>query len=213
MARKTKVEAQKTRSQILDAAELVFQAKGVSQTSLNNIAQAAGVTRGAIYWHFKNKVDLFNQMYERVHLPIQNLAEDMAQRDEPESLGRLQDLCISVLQQTVSNDHQRRVLEVLFQRCEMIEEMGDLVTRQTQILHDAIDRTERSFRNAVALGQLPATLDARKASVGLNAYVRGLLTSWLLAPDSFDLHADAVDLIGGYFEMLQHTNALRQQAK
>lgn len=208
MARKTKAEAQETRRQILDAAELVFQAKGVSQTSLNDIAQAAGMTRGAIYWHFKNKVDLFNQMHERIHMPIENLAEDLARRDEPDPLGRLQSLCVNVLQETVSNPHQRRVLDVLFQRCEMIEEMGDLVARQTQILHDAINRTERSFRNAKALGQLPATLNARKASVSLNAYVRGLLTTWLLAPDSFDLHADAQDLMASYFDMLRGPSAL-----
>jgi TetR/AcrR family acrAB operon transcriptional repressor len=54
MARKTKEEAQETRNAILDAAELVFQEHGVSHTSLAEIAAAAGVTRGAVYWHFAN---------------------------------------------------------------------------------------------------------------------------------------------------------------
>ena len=58
MPRKTKEEAQETRQRILDAAERVFQMQGVSRTSLAHIADAAGVTRGAIYWHFRNKADL-----------------------------------------------------------------------------------------------------------------------------------------------------------
>ena len=49
MVRKTKEEAQETRSAILDAAELVFKENGVSRTSLAEIATAAGVTRGAVY--------------------------------------------------------------------------------------------------------------------------------------------------------------------
>jgi TetR/AcrR family acrAB operon transcriptional repressor len=55
MARATKEEALETRNRIIDAAEEVMFARGVAQTSLADVADAAGVTRGAIYWHFKNK--------------------------------------------------------------------------------------------------------------------------------------------------------------
>lgn len=64
MARKTKQQAEETRQEILDAAIKTFSERGVSATSLADIAKAAGVTRGAIYWHFKNKVDLFQQACE-----------------------------------------------------------------------------------------------------------------------------------------------------
>ena len=61
MARKTKQEAQETRQHILDVALRLFSQQGVSSTSLGEIAKAAGVTRGAIYWHFKDKSDLFSE--------------------------------------------------------------------------------------------------------------------------------------------------------
>ncbi|WP_341715208.1 TetR family transcriptional regulator, partial [Limnobacter sp.] len=70
MVRKTKEEAQETRNLILDTAEAVFSEKGVSRTTLNDIAKAADLTRGAIYWHFKNKADLFDAMLQRVILPM-----------------------------------------------------------------------------------------------------------------------------------------------
>ncbi|RZI93264.1 MAG: TetR family transcriptional regulator, partial [Rubrivivax sp.] len=77
MVRRTKEDALATRDRLLDAAEHLFQAKGVSRTSLNDIATAAGTTRGAIYWHFKDKADLFNAMMERVTLPLEESAKQL----------------------------------------------------------------------------------------------------------------------------------------
>ena len=81
MARRTKEEAEETRQSILDAAERLFHDQGVSRTSLADIASAAGVTRGAIYWHFENKVDLFQAMLERLHLPLEELAQASERED------------------------------------------------------------------------------------------------------------------------------------
>lgn len=208
MARRTKADAEATRQLILDAAETVFQEKGVSHTTLNDIATTAGVTRGAIYWHFENKIDLFNQMHERMHLPIQALAEQSASESEPDPLGRFRELLIVVLRDTVRNPHQRKVLDVLFLRCEYIAEMGELVERQSRYYLEAVGRTERTFRNAVARGQLPGGLDTRKASVALHAYIRGLLTHWLLVPDSFNLDQDAERLVDAFIDSLRYSQAL-----
>ena len=57
MERVSKKKTQDTRDRILDAAEDVFNNRGYSNTTLNEIAEVAGVTRGAIYWHYKNKED------------------------------------------------------------------------------------------------------------------------------------------------------------
>ena len=72
VARRTKQDALATREALLDAAERMFEQRGVSRTSLNDIAVAAGTSRGAIYWHFQDKADLFNAMMERVTLPMED---------------------------------------------------------------------------------------------------------------------------------------------
>ena len=56
---------------LLDAALRVFRDRGVAHTSLEEVAAAAGVTRGAVYWHFKDKADLFTALCERVQLPME----------------------------------------------------------------------------------------------------------------------------------------------
>jgi TetR/AcrR family acrAB operon transcriptional repressor len=62
MARKTKKEAEKTRQQILDAALKVFSEKGYSKTTFVDIADEIGLTKGAVYWHFKTKPELLAAM-------------------------------------------------------------------------------------------------------------------------------------------------------
>ncbi len=58
----TKEDAEETRRQLLRSALDVFAERGYAATRLSEIAEAAGLTRGAIYWHFKNKEDLFLEL-------------------------------------------------------------------------------------------------------------------------------------------------------
>ena len=68
--RKTKEEAEQTRQKILNAARKMFFQNGVAKTSLEHIAKEAGVTRGAIYWHFKDKTALFFALQQSACVPI-----------------------------------------------------------------------------------------------------------------------------------------------
>jgi TetR/AcrR family acrAB operon transcriptional repressor len=61
----TKEQAEKTREHLLNSALNLFNEKGFSATRLEDIAKVAGVTRGAIYWHFKNKMDIFSALFEQ----------------------------------------------------------------------------------------------------------------------------------------------------
>lgn len=53
-----------TRKQILDASLKLFSEKGFARTSVRDIAQAAGITDAAIYYHFSSKRDLFEALVE-----------------------------------------------------------------------------------------------------------------------------------------------------
>ena len=107
MARSTKKEALETRSRILDAAEDVFHARGVSQTSLADIAAAADLTRGAIYWHFENKSDLFNAMCERVKLPLDEIMSAQTEQRETDPLGQFLEDAVQVLRPVVHDERSR----------------------------------------------------------------------------------------------------------
>lgn len=208
MARKTKAEAFETRNLLLDAAERVFLEQGVSRTTLADIAAAAGLTRGAIYWHFKNKMDLFDAMCERVRLPMEALAEACESEEEPDPLTRIRELATLALTETVRNPRRRRVLSILFHKCDFGPGMEPICERRQATYIDGTQRLQRGLDNVVAKKQLPATLDTRKAAIMLHAYLNGLIANWLFMPDDFDLEHNAQLFIDSYFAMLTQGEAL-----
>ena len=74
--RKTKEDAAATRKALLEAALTVFSRQGYAATRLEDVAKEAGVTRGAIYWHFGSKAELYNTMVSETSAGV----EDMVNR-------------------------------------------------------------------------------------------------------------------------------------
>jgi len=64
--KRTREEAGKTREDILRAGLKIIYENGFEAATLQQIAKEAGVTRGAIYWHFKNKIDLMKEIHNRI---------------------------------------------------------------------------------------------------------------------------------------------------
>ena len=110
MVRRTKADAEATRTALLDAAEQLFQARGVSGTSLQDIASAAGTTRGAIYWHFQDKAHLFNAMMERVTLPLEQSISAAQAVATP--LQQIRISVLTALRKTATDSQARRVFEI-----------------------------------------------------------------------------------------------------
>ena len=94
MARRTKTEAAATREALLDAAEHAFRERGVARTSLAEVAAAAGMTRGAVYWHFRDKADLFEALCERVQLPMEAMHASAGAIRQKDPLGALRMLAV-----------------------------------------------------------------------------------------------------------------------
>lgn len=208
MPRRTKAEALETREQIIEAAECVFHTKGVSRTSLNDIAQQAGVTRGAIYWHFKNKHDVFDAMMEQLRLPMEALGDRAVDPDETDPLGKFRAFLIHILRETVRDPRRRRVLEILFHKCEFTTDTDPLMARQREAYLEGSEQVRPIFHNAIARGQLPADLDVESAIMRLHVLFTGIIYTWLLMPDSFDLEAEAVNFVDCYLTVLTHCDNL-----
>jgi len=189
MARKTKEEALATRGRILDAAERVFQANGVSNTSLHNIALAAGVTRGAVYWHFKDKGDLFNAMLARVCLPMEETAAQGAPGKGQSALTALRAHLFGILERVAGDEQVRRVFEITTQKVEFVDELTAVRERRVQRRREHITALERLVRAAQAGGEVVAAASPRQVAIGLHALLDGLLQSWMLDPIGFDLRA------------------------
>jgi TetR/AcrR family acrAB operon transcriptional repressor len=101
--RRTKEDSQQTRQRILTAARRRFASHGVTRTSLQDIASAAGVTRGAVYWHFTSKRALFRAI-RRVSSPLFDHAELGADGADP--LLAIEHFLLGVVEQ-IERDRRR----------------------------------------------------------------------------------------------------------
>src|SRR6476469_7520432 len=191
MARATKTEALETRNRILDAAQEVFHAQGVSGTSLEEVAQAADVTRGAIYWHFKNKGDLFDAMAQRVRLTMEAMVEASADDREEDPLGQMRNYLVFMLQETATNPQSRTVFDIIFLKCEFVDANDLIRSRRQDGSRKALVNFERVMKNAIRRGQLAENLDLPLACRMLHAMIAGLITNWLVMPGTLDLEKEA----------------------
>jgi TetR/AcrR family acrAB operon transcriptional repressor len=188
MARKTKQEALETRHHLLDAAERLFQRQGVSRTSLQQIAEEAGLTRGAIYWHFKDKAELFEAMMDRATMPLEEgMSLQSDGRDPPLSLAELRWGLINIFHCAVHNERTRRVFDIAMKKVEYTGEMQALQERKLLAMQRWRAQNRAAFERAVAEGVLPAGLNIPLAAVALVALVDGLLHQWVIDPEGFDL--------------------------
>jgi len=199
MARRTKEQAQATRSHILDTADLVFEAHGVSGSSLQSIAKAAGLTRGAIYWHFENKADLFNAMMARATLPLEQEAGGLRDlKDAATGLAQIRAVFVAVLRHVVADVQMQRVFAIATHKVEYIAEMSAAHQRHLDIRNAFVDDVERALKRATKRGEIGRRIPAAAAAVGLHALLDGLLQNWMLAPGQFDLVRVGTQAIDAY---------------
>jgi len=198
MVRRTKEEAQATRSHILDTAERVFEQHGVSGTSLNEIAKSAGLTRGAIYWHFKDKADLFNAMMERVTLPLEQTDEISSFKSRDATPAQLRDGFVDVLRRITTDPQLHRVFDIATHKVEFVGEMNAVRERHLAMRNECLTDVERSLRRTARAGALWPGVSPRSAALGLLALFDGLLQNWMLDPSGFDLPRVAGQVFDAY---------------
>jgi TetR/AcrR family acrAB operon transcriptional repressor len=195
MARRTKEEASTTRAQLLDAAEKVFRERGVTRTSLTEVAAAAGLTRGAVYWHFKDKAALFAAMCERATLPLDAMLAAASGESTDDPLGALRDLMVGALRHLATDPRTQAVFEVMFHKTEMCGELGEVLGRRDRERCDCLLLVEKLVRRGMDLGQLPADTDAALATQLLHACMGGLMREWVLDPKGCDLASVAPGMV------------------
>lgn len=198
MARRTKVDALVTRDQILDAAEIVFQRRGVSRTSLQEIALEAGLTRGAIYWHFQNKADVFDAMLQRVTLPMDANFNGQPEAEAIDPLQHLRSNVANAFYQTVHDEQVRRVFEIASHKVEYVDDLHALRVRHINERGECLGDLQRTLTLAVDRCQLAADLSVLSAAIGLHALIDGLMHNWLLNPESFDLELVGAQALDAY---------------
>lgn len=202
MVKKTREVALATRETLLAAALQVFRERGVAHTRLADVAARAGVTRGAIYWHFKDKAQLFAAVCERGTLPVEALLAEASQSAQRDPLATVRQLAQMALTHLAGCADTQAMFDVIFHKCEFTDELAPVVAKNDADRAACLSRVQALFDQAVAIGQLPAHTDTFLATQGLHAYMVGLMHEWVLNPGSYDLAVCAEPLLDCYLSGL-----------
>jgi len=176
MARKTKEEAQRTRQQIIDAAREVFHKHGVSNSSLEQVATAAGLTRGAVYWHFKDKSELFFAIREDVFTPMSERIDAILFSDDyPDPLDAIEASLKAFFKVLDDNPVLRQVLEIMITRCELVDEYAEVQAEVERPSDEFLGKVDKVYQKAAAQGRLRSGIEPAAMALDTWVFVKGLL--------------------------------------
>ncbi|MGF1547089.1 MAG: TetR family transcriptional regulator [Thiotrichales bacterium] len=180
MVRRTKAAADQTREGILDAARRVFAREGVGRATLERVATEAGVTRGAVYWHFANKTELFYAMKEHSLRPLADTVDaclaDPAQSDPLDAIETAMGHVIEVLE---TDSEVRETLEVITLRCEFVGAFAPLVAEIVSSHQCLRDNLSAAYTRAATRGLLRAGLEPSLLGTDSMVFLLGLVHEWL----------------------------------
>lgn len=184
MARKTKEATALTRRQILDAARQVFATRGVSRTTIADIAAAAGTSRGAVYWHFQNKTDLFFAMRDDITLPLVDRIEDPALApSQADPLGGIASYLHSVLDMVEQDAAARETFDIIASKCEYVDEFAAVHEQMMNRCRDLVRKLTAAYAAAQAQGLLREGLVAELLAFDTYVFFAGLVRLWLADRD------------------------------
>lgn len=188
-----------TKNSIIEAAIEVFVEKGFLKATLEEIAAKAGVTRGAVYWHFKNKHEIFSELHEMLSQPLNaSILEDMKQNQD-DSLQQLKELCIKLLIDLDNDSVRKKILTIFLCKCDYSCGMEDILEQQRQKKMNNIELLSNYFDRAKKSGCLSCEDDSKILAISLTCYMCGLVSEYLRNPELFNLKQQAPLLIKQFF--------------
>ena len=193
MMKRTQEDAELTRQSLLDAAIKVFGQQGYAAARLEDIAQAAGVTRGAVYHHFGGKAELFAEIIGEATQTSGQAVQNAIQQG-----GTFLEIARRILVFTVQlleEDSRYRAATALL--LFNANDSPELLSMREARLEQGLAQMEQIvgfFRMALEQGAVRADLDPDVAARAFLAYQNGLTLLWLSSPGIIDLELHAVGL-------------------
>lgn len=185
MARCTKEVALQTRARVLEAARTVFRERGVSRATLDDIAKAAGVTRGAVYWHFANKGEVLQAMFDEVSIPLIDRLDDTLLLDpHTDALGRVRNFLLQLIGSIQRDERLRAIMEIAEFKCEFVQERAADLDDWRLHINDLQGKLTGTYEIAQREGSLRPDLSPALAAWDTQCFLAGLIRLWLLAPAS-----------------------------
>lgn len=179
-----------TRATLLKAALSVFSAKGYAAATLDDVAKAANVTRGAIYWHFKSKADLYNSLIQEFSARGAAVVEQ-AVEEGGTLIAILRRVFIRQCALIEEDKEARAVMELALFKTGLNPELQTGRKKQVEAGSALLEGLTGAMQQGIAEGVLRDDLDPADMARAFLAFENGIIQLWLTTPRSFSLKQSA----------------------
>lgn len=204
MVRKTKEDAELTRRRIVDAARAVFLVRGVSRSTLEHIATEAKVTRGAVYWHFENKTEIFHAIREQVFLPLIDRMDNtlaLATDSTENPLDQIESRLCQTINELTDNIEMRETYEIIMIKCEYVNEFATVLHQIMNNCASLVEKIEAAYVRAQSQNILAGSLSPHALAMDTHLFFGGLLHMWVKDADGTKFRFQAIDLIKSHINL------------
>jgi TetR/AcrR family acrAB operon transcriptional repressor len=195
--RRTKEEAEQTRRALLDAGLRVFGRQGYAATKLEDIAREAAVTRGAIYWHFGGKAELYQALMAERFGPANAILGEILSGDLP-PLAKLRRLLVRALEYLEEDADYRAVLELTLFKSEATPDLAAGIAAKARATGALRDSLAQLVRAGIAAGAIRPGVEPDAAALAAIGLLNGVAATWLLDPAAFSPRAQAAPIADAF---------------
>lgn len=175
MPNKNKEQAAKTRKAILDASIPVFLEYGFARARLQDIAERANVTRGACYWHFKNKAKILLELMEEELDPVFETTVVIADMNiSPRK--KLKKIFTSFMNNMVKDNRLRSILQIATSRIEYTDDIAEYFSIIAKKDLNNVTLITKIYEEGVASGDF-GTCNPKVSAMAFASYITGLIHS------------------------------------
>ena len=162
------------------------------------IGERAGYTRGAVYWHFKNKTEVLTAMIDRERIPfIERLRRTASSKRTTPVLDLRSALLVS-FQELAEDERLRNMMEIML-RNDLSVESQAMQELQREASREELSIIAAAMQRARDLGQLRPNVDVDTVARIISTSLTGVLYSSMLEPELFDLQRDGTETLDAIF--------------
>ncbi len=202
MMRKTKEEAEKTRDNILKSALKVFLKNGYSKTSLAGIAENAGYTRGAVYWNFKDKSEILENIITKFHGRFFSEQNNILE-SSLDPIQKIKEIININLPMLYNNKEFRDFIELTWFKTEIDQHEG-LLQGKIAITKTFNDTILTLFNEASIEGAIKKEVDPEIAALSVTSIINGIYRGYFIIPDKLQSEKTGRTIIENYLNQIKN---------
>ncbi len=198
--RRTKKESEATKERIIEAALYVFLEKGFSMTSVEDIVKSLDLTRGAFYWHFKDKDDVFRSIIEKEHsqriISMRSIIEE-----EHEDRARLEKILHNILDHFYDNERFRSFIKLRWFRVE--QDPNKFSVPVTELMNKTVISVLKStLSSAKTKGLLNDGIEPEETTFHLIGLTNGIYRLYFTGIEFYQSKENVTKLLNSYIDLI-----------